>query len=82
MLQMEVNIAGGRTSFEGKVDLSLGNTELEMLLGYHNRDADSSRKYHPRIQEKAGSARCGFGSHQSVCGLSYGKTRDHQGRVL
>ena len=33
---------------EGKVDLSWRNTELEMLLGYHNRDANSSQKYHPR----------------------------------
>ena len=33
---------------EGKADLSWRNTELEMLLGYHHKDANRSQKCHPR----------------------------------
>lgn len=79
---MEINTAGTRTRFEGKVDLSLGNSEVEMHLGYDSTDADSRRKSHLRIQEKAGSRRCGFGSRWSVCGLSSRKTRSSGSRTV
>lgn len=64
------------------ISLSLGNTELEMLLGYQSRDADNSWKYCSRIQGKAGSRGCKFGSNWCVCGLSHRTTLNHQGRVL